>query len=553
MENSVTGDDCSDETASTTTQSNYQSLLQKAVTHNSELLQDEHIQELIYKECKAKFKSAKIGKILCSGNYQFLVSDPVAQIQAIIKNSAVDGNVKDLKVEGLVTANQVYSNYWTQDRCITLSDGSKKYYHVNIDAITLMRSPLIDQSEIAVRTLVNNEDTRNWYQYIQSGIVLSIWDLTTLQLQNCDFDGDRVFSSNNHILKNGALPNPLPLLYPTATTLKVGEIVETNLIKADNRGLNSKVGSLSNKSASFYAKLANYSIDSKEYYELLNRIKILGELVGVEIDKIKTGIAPKTPTDWQWKKDKTKAIEKDGKNVTVSELTAEQQLERDKHNALVPCEKPYFMRYIYNQLDREINTFTTSLNKESLFNYRKKLQILLDTPEEALSKKEQYTIKKYQRGYPANDSDCTMNLICHKFEILENRLKRQLITKSMLPDFATEQKFDKEVMSGIQRLLAMYTKQRKFLTQKNNSGNIKTGTNIAKQNHELLGILYEHIKKEILELCNDDIQTAFNYMVRAVLMKNGKYDFVWNVLDESILEVIPDKPFKNKVEQSEGE
>lgn len=67
------------------------SLLQKTVEHNYELLGDKYIQALIYREAEAKFNGAKIGKLLCRGGYSFILSDPVAQIQHIIRHHATDG------------------------------------------------------------------------------------------------------------------------------------------------------------------------------------------------------------------------------------------------------------------------------------------------------------------------------------------------------------------------------------------------------------------------------------------------------------------------------
>ncbi|MEG0895526.1 MAG: hypothetical protein RSE93_07395, partial [Oscillospiraceae bacterium] len=357
-------ENCDDEDIEDVPEKQYKSFLQKAVTHNIDLLQDEHIQQLVLKECKSKFKSAKIGKLLCRGNFQFLVSDPVAQIQAVIKTHAQDGDIDNIEVKGLIEANAVYSNYW-----------NKQHFRKDTDkSIVLMRSPLIDQSEVAVRELIDSEDTKEWYKYIKSGVVLSIWDLTTLQCQNCDFDGDRVYSSNNPILKKGAYKNPLPLLYPTPDTQSTGKITPENLIAADARGLNSKVGSISNKSSSFYAKLPLYDENSEEYIELLNRIKILGELVGVEIDKIKTGIPPSMPSNWKFKPFPKKVIDKNSKTQTICILSDEEKQEIINHNELVPDDKPYFFRYIYSYLDKEINSYRTGFNKESMYSYLKKIE-----------------------------------------------------------------------------------------------------------------------------------------------------------------------------------
>ncbi len=89
------------------------SLLQRAIAHNCDLLHDSYIQTLIHREVESKFNGAKIGKLLCRGGYSFIVSDPVAQIQHIIKSHAVDGD-HDIAVSGLIPAHKIYSAYWNQ-------------------------------------------------------------------------------------------------------------------------------------------------------------------------------------------------------------------------------------------------------------------------------------------------------------------------------------------------------------------------------------------------------------------------------------------------------
>ena len=91
------------------------SLLQRAIAHNYDLLRDSYIQTLIHREVESKFNGAKIGKLLCRGGYSFIVSDPVAQIQHIIRSHAVDGD-HDIAVSGLIPAHEIYSAYWNRVR-----------------------------------------------------------------------------------------------------------------------------------------------------------------------------------------------------------------------------------------------------------------------------------------------------------------------------------------------------------------------------------------------------------------------------------------------------
>lgn len=521
----------------------YKTFLQKSVEYNYDLLQDEYIQELIFKQSKAKFKEAKIGKIECPSNYQFIVSDPVAQIQFIIRNHAASEDIgkqqefRSLKVQGLLKENEVYSHYWNENKY-----GQK-------EKIVLMRSPMIDKSEIAVMKLVNTGETKYWYGTIKSGIILSIHDLTTLQMQNCDFDGDRCFSCNLNALVTGAMQNPRPLLYPSnKKELITGSVTSKNLIEADIRGLNSKVGTISNEGASLYALLANYSEDSWEYKEILRRIEILGELVGVEIDRIKTSISPKRPSDWAYEQ----IISKDTGNKKADSLD---EIERKrKYNALATSKKPYYFRYIYDYLDKDINKLCTSLKHESLWNYGVKLDKLLDIPKDELTEDQLNTIHKYQNYYPVIDSNCNVNRICHKFEKLERKLQRTPVSRKMLFEYCNinSRIFDTQILQEISGIYNQYKKQRKFVTADNNSYEQSDSDKLKRKNtRERFNYLYECLRKQILFLCNDDTETALSYMLKVIKNENAKENFIWDVLGEQLLkdEIIP----KNKLELKKQE
>lgn len=135
---------------------------QKAIEANYDLINDKYIRSLILQECETKLNAAKLGKIIIRGNYQFCVSDPIAQLQWIAKNHCG----ADVDVIGVIPSGFIYSNYW-----LNADDRN--------DIITLLRSPLIDRNEIAKRTLVNK--TQDYFEYLHSGIIYSIHDLTALQ------------------------------------------------------------------------------------------------------------------------------------------------------------------------------------------------------------------------------------------------------------------------------------------------------------------------------------------------------------------------------------
>ncbi len=509
------------------------SLLQRAIAHNYDLLQDSYIQTLIHREVESKFNGAKIGKLLCRGGYSFIVSDPVAQIQHIIKSHAVDGD-HDIAVSGLIPAHEIYSAYWNRVQPAP-------------DKVVLMRSPLIDSSEVTVCGLARTPEMDRWYSYIKSGLILSIRDVSTLALQNCDFDGDRCFSSNDPILIKGAQRNPVPILYPSAGKQLKGAITFESMIEADIRGLNSAVGSLSNQATCLYALRDKFPKDSPEYAELSRRIKIVSELVGIEIDKIKTGIPPQKPSAWNKEQmPYEQFIGADGKMVKAPACSLEEQERIRKHNALIPDNKPLFMRYIYDAMNTDLARYDKSFDDVGKYNGGPRLAELLSTPYESLDDDARYMLDKYHRYLPAIDSPCIMNKICKRFECLQKQLKRCKDSRNMLLDFATPQEFDTAVLERMAELIDRLQRQKRFITRTNNTTNTNGSKKIAKDTKERFDVLYDYVRGQIMELVGGDIQSAYNYLVELVQRRHYAESTVWAVLDELILLVIPSKSYREE-------
>jgi len=524
------GDDCGDATEAAKPAA---SLLQRAIAHNCDLLHDSYIQVLIHREVESKFNGAKIGKLLCRGGYSFIVSDPVAQIQHIIRNHAVDGS-HDIAVTGLIPPHEIYSAYWNRVRPAP-------------DKVVLMRSPLIDSSEVTVCGLARTPEMDRWYSHIKSGLILSIHDVNTLALQNCDFDGDRCFSSNDPILIKGAQRDPVPILYPSAGKQLKGAITFESMIEADIRGLNSAVGSLSNQATCLYALRDKFPKDSPEYTELSRRIKIVSELVGVEIDKIKTGIPPQKPSAWNKEQmPYEQFIGDDGKMVKAPACSLEEQERIRKHNELIPDNKPLFMRHIYDSMDTDLARYDKSFDDVGKYNGGPRLVELLSTPYENLDDDSKYMLDKYHRYLPAIDSPCIMNKICKRFERLQKELKRCKDSRNMLLDFATPQEFDADVLERMAELIDLLQRQKRFITRVNNTTNTSGNKKIAKDTKERFDILYAYIRGQVMELVGGDIQSAYNYLVELVRHRHYTESTVWAVLDEMILLVIPSKSYREE-------
>lgn len=143
--------------------SSAQSLTAKAVVKNIDFLKDTYVQQKIYKNIAESINKAKLGKIWLRGNYQFMISDPYAQCQAVFGQ----------KPTGLLKKGEVYSGWWKE----------------RVPSGTLLdccRSPMIDISEHNPMDLVYNEEMEDWYKYLPSGIIYNIYDVSVFRHSDSD-------------------------------------------------------------------------------------------------------------------------------------------------------------------------------------------------------------------------------------------------------------------------------------------------------------------------------------------------------------------------------
>lgn len=497
----------------------YKALFQKVIEANPKLVNDRYIRGLILKECAAKFQGAKIGKIIVRGNYQFCVADPIAQLEWIAKKHGGS----NIEIKGVVPAGFVYSNYW-----MYAEDSTKE--------ITLLRSPLIDRNEIAKRTLIN--EPNHYLQYLNSGIVYSIHDLTPLQQGGCDFDGDIIFSTNSEIIANGSIDfeEAKPLYYKLKSTDLVGAITQHNIIEADIRGLNSAVGSISNKGASLYAMMAKYNAGSAEYEKIYKSIIALGQIVGMEIDRIKTAVSPTFPLEWQ-------SIQAErGQDRNFEDIPTVTEIEQKgiyHHNDTVPNIKPYYFRYCYDYLNNSIAQIDKCFNLITVRKYKLKLSEFIAKCQAKEATDEMYSLyNQYLRAYPVIDTDCIVNHICHHFEQFEKQIRKQVHDEgvNMLNQFASQQKIDVALLAQVRDLIIGYQRHKRLIAQSFNANHTENAKNKFKSIGELMSCVKNYYKNSLYEITGGDLQTAFDCLLQVTDEKN-----VWEILDSDIVHIVKER------------
>ena len=487
----------------------------KAIIKNPDMLQDGFVQRKIYNSIKESIRQAKIGRIWVKGNYQFMISDPVAQCRKAL----------GLSPEGLLPANHVYSNFWNQ-RGVS-------------GEICLLRSPLTHYSEVNVQKLSNDSEMQKWYKHIYSGIIYNIYDISVVKHADSDFDGDICMSTNNPYFLKGARREELPIMYDKEA-VPTQKITLPNQIRCDIKGLDTKVGQITNYSTSMIAMLPLFRGDKQQEQkqEIEKRLKLLRELQGAEIDKIKGTTPPNFPKSWRhWVK-----INKDDDDIVKAE--------KYKYNSMVVKKKPYFFIYLYNTLMNEYKAYEKNFNSISLTHFGMPIKALLKKKDH--SEGEMGLIRKYRKYSPVLETDCIMNILCKEIENVEFDIKYKPNCVSLLPNFADNSNIDYDKLNILTDIFKEYRAQKKYKGVEAIVNN--EGIQDDDMNEILKNILYAHkdeYRDKMVELFTSS-QELFNHLVVMCDNNGWSYDCVWDIIGDDIVDIIPYGDTKVVVEDENG-
>ena len=474
----------------------------KAIVKNSKMLEDGYVQRKIYNSIKESIRQAKLGRIWVKGNYQFMISDPIAQVR----------NALGLSPDGELQANEVYSNFWNER---------------NVSGeVCLMRSPLTHYSEINVERLAKTKEMEKWYKYIYSGVIYSIYDIATVKHADSDFDGDIVCSTNNEYFLKGAMRNEIPITYEKEM-VPTQRVTLPNFIRCDVKGLDTKVGQITNYSTSMIAMLPLFKGEGQQeqLQEMQKRIKLLREIQGAEIDKIKGTTPPQFPKEWRyWIK-----IDKDDDDITKAE--------KYKYNSMVVKKKPYFFIYLYSTLMKEYKAYEKNFNSISYKHFGMSIKDLLR--KENRSEGENKLIRKYRKYSPVLETDCVMNNLCKEVESSDSDIKFHPSKISLLNEFADYSNIDEEKLVTLMDICKTYKSEKQF---RGFSAMIENEGIADDDVAEIMNqVLYGHKDKYREKIKNlfSNTRELFNHLMMMCQRKNINHDIVWDIMGDDIIDIIP--------------
>jgi len=328
------------------------------------------------------------------------------------------------------------------------------------------------------------------------------------------------------------------------------------------KGFGTGVGGFSNTATILYSMAAIFDKPGHEdqYQEIMTRIKLLREIVGQEIDRIKGADKPSLPREWK----KFEKIEEDD--------TPEEKTRKMRANALVISKKPYFFRYLYPELNQTFKQFENAYNQISKDMFGLKFKKLLK--KEVKTDDEKNLIRKYQKYCPLITAPCTMNNLCREFESIDFDIKfakdsetdTKLSVMSSLPTFEEKYKDieEKEKFLTVKKMYQQYNAKRQitYLTSMFTNfddfavdGDAKRP--YSKEYKELRSILYDGIVESLqLQLANAKISgEEFLYYSYKLSKSYSSFNwsFVWEVLADQIIKFIPSSQVLYPVLDPEGE
>lgn len=472
--------------------------LYQSVILENELIKDSYFISQIDNSLAKKKKDAKKGNLYLHGNYQTIVPDLILYCQHIF----------GLPLKPSVNAGEIYSNYW-----------NKK----GVSIVAGVRSPLTFQTEILSLKIIDNEDIRKWFKYIESGLVLPAngIGLEYLLASGADSDGDDLCTIDSMEFLDGRISG-LPVVYEIVKAPKnlINNATENLLYDAQMKGFNTKVGFITNLSSTYYSMLSNFEVGTKEYSTVLNRLKWGKIMQSQEIDKQKGIIIPPLPVHWT----KYKKI--------TDDMNEEQKSEILFNNSVLCHRRPYFFIYLYDHYMRRYKRELKIYNNISLIRFGLTFDELKALPNK--TQEQRNLVDRYNRKTYFIDNNSIMNKICH---YMEKRLKEiKTIKSKSSKDFdykvLLSKNFKKPLRRDIEKVKLLY-KEYKALKR-----NLQMNYDeYADNDYSSLDEIYNHINNKSYSAITSNSEELADVLIYSCYEELGvqSKSFLWNCYGHEIV------------------
>lgn len=303
-----------------------------------------------------------------------------------------------------------------------------------------------------------------------------------------------------------------------------------NMIKTDLNTFDCKIGQITNYSTRFFSMLCNYDRDSREYAELVERIKLLRRYIGDSIDAGKGVKTKPFPADWKsWHR-------------VPENWDEERKTEQWFLNNLVEKRKPYFFIYIYEQTMEEYKRAKRKLNMDCNKIFGMNFNEL--KAKDNKTQEEKNFIKKYYKELPVTKTPCIMNKIAWKIENIEFDFKYPKNTERENYDLGQKLLNGnyKIMKSKSERIKSIYKEWKKAVRDSHGKSLIKTN-DFWEDEEYVPNTIVEVYGKELEELIPNEKELA-DYLVKLAYIDDNNGDmkaFCWTFGGKGIIETLKEK------------
>lgn len=471
-----------------------------ALMINKDCINDSYIRDRIRRSIQKRVNTLKTGKISVNGNYQVAIGEPVIQLE----------NMFGLEPKGLLKSGEFYIEYWR---------------NLGVDKVAAFRSPMSCKQNARVMEVCNRDEVVKWYGNFKNIIVFNAWDTTMAAMNGEDFDGDINFTTSNEILIKGIYDLPT-IFCEGKNSKKISNPTKEDFMKAIKDGFGNKVGSVTNFGSSCYDKISLFEEESEEYKELDYRIMCIQYLQQECIDSAKNGIPPRPiPNHWLNYSSVTLNVDKETGEI----LDDEEIMKWKEFNQKVLTEKkPYYFRYIYNDVNKEYLNYIKSMEINSLRNFRKSIEELIST--ENKTEAELDFVKYYEKHMPVSNNPCIVNKIAAKVEnVFDGDFKYSRKDNGFNYELYKSNDEYTPTNSEVKGIVNLYQEYKKAIKNKDDSGDKENKKNSSIE-------IFDEIKMSASEIIANK-QHLTNVLVDLAYKKNKiSKSFVWSMVGEVIIE-----------------
>lgn len=467
----------------------------KAILLNPALAKDKYIQNRFIKTITKKKKESYMGSLLVNANYQFMVADPFYQACHIF----------GLKCQPLLKEGQHYSEYWL-DR--------------GVHKIGAIRSPIVHHSEFNVLNLQDREDTKEWFQYIHSGIIFPAngIGMDCAIHGGADFDGDLICTVNNATMLKGRV-NGIPIVYESKKAEKAIIDSRNDQKQVENQlnGYNSKVGFATNISSSIYAMLEEFPMGSDERETLLNRLKIGRVIQGEIIDGVKGLKVPPFREHWtRYKK-------------ITTDMTPEEAFKWDYNNRVLCNIRPAFFRFLYSHYMSKYNKEIKKYNIYSHLAFKRSFADILRSNDR--TEEENDMVKEYNMHSFFLDNNSVVNRISRYMRANLSLIGKYTARSAKVFDYNLLQNETHELIAEKIELMKSYLEEYKSFKKSLRYDLNNSFVNLDSFIHYLRKKCQSDISTNDSELADYAIEVTYG-------ADKASVEFAWKMFPEGIIENI---------------